>query len=229
MAEENTNNEGQQPFDSLGVPVGSPLTIETLSPHRRLTVKMIGYVSGRSILISPPMREGKEQLLEVGETVAVRLLIRKKICAFEARIKYRSLQPYTYYHIEYPSEMVSLQVRSSERVSVNIPVLIESDFDIGMGEWPKQAVITDLSKTGTALKCAESIGDKGHEVIVKLDVNVSGLSRSLSLNGVIRNKELQGPDSSFYTFGLEFTDVRDEDKLSLAGFIYEKEINPSGT
>lgn len=224
MVEGANSKEGQRPFEALGVSVGSSLTIETMSPHRRMTVKVMGYAVGKSLLITPPMKDGKEQLLEIGENVAVRMLIRKQICAFETRVKYRSLQPYSYYHLEYPKDLVSTQVRSSERVDVNLPVLINSDFDIGMGDWPKQALITNMSKTGAAITSSNSFGDMGHEVIVVLDIEVSGLKRSLSLNSIIRNKEQLSGDTDAYSFGVQFVDLKDEDTLSLTGFIYENDL-----
>jgi len=217
----NNNDDGQQPFESLNIPVGTPLTVETISPHRRLQAKLIGYVLGKSILISPPIKDGKEKLLELDESVTIRLLIRKKICAFESRVKYRSLQPFNYYHLQYPTELMSLQVRVSERVDVNLDVLIDSEFDIGVGEWPKKAVITNLSKSGASLLCSGSFGEKGHEIIVNLDIEVSGLQRSLAINGVIRNKEASDSDESMFNYGVEFVDLTDADVLSLTGFIYE--------
>ncbi|WP_250658020.1 flagellar brake protein [Alkalimarinus coralli] len=223
MADENNQNNSQQLFEKLGVSIGAPLTIETVSPSRRMNVKVIGYFVGKSLLVSPPVKDGKEQLLEIGDIVAVRMLIRKQICAFETRVKYRSLQPYSYYHLEYPTELVSLQVRSSERVDIHIPVQIDSDFDIGTDEWPKSATITNLSKTGAAISSAESFGEAGHEVIVVLDIEVSGLKRSLQLNAVIRNKESADDGSGNITFGVQFVDLKDEDTLSLTSFIYEND------
>ncbi|MFD2230486.1 flagellar brake protein [Alkalimarinus sediminis] len=224
MPEDLNSKDSQRRFEALGVSIGSSLTIETMSPNRRMTVKVMGYVVGKSVLVTPPMKDGKEQLLEIGESVAVRMLIRKQICAFETRVKYRSLQPYSYYHLEYPTELVSLQVRSSERVDVNLPVLINSDFDIGMGDWPKHGVITNMSKTGAAITSTSSFGEKGHEVIVVLDIEVSGLKRSLALNAVIRNKEIIDGGSDSFSFGVQFVDLKDEDTLSLTGFIYENEL-----
>jgi len=217
----NNNEDGQQPFESLNIPVGTQLTVETISPQRRLQAKLIGFVPGKSILISPPTKDNKEKLLELDESVTVRLLIRKRICAFESRVKYRSLQPFNYYHLQYPTELMSLQVRVSERVDVQLDVLIDSDFDIGVGEWPKQAVITNLSKSGSALFCSDSLGEKGHEIIVNLEIEVSGLQRKLAINGVIRNKEIMETDENVFNYGIEFVDLSDADILSLTGFIYE--------
>jgi len=217
----NENNDDQQPFESLNIPVGTQLTVETISPHRRLQAKLIGYVADKSILISPPIKDGKEKLLDLDESVTIRLLIRKKICAFESRVKYRSLQPFSYYHLQYPTELMSLQVRVSERVDVNLDALIDSEFDIGVGEWPKKAVITNLSKSGASLLCSDSFGEKGHEIIVNLDIEVSGLQRSLAINGVIRNKEASDSAESMFNYGVEFVDLTDADVLSLTGFIYE--------
>ncbi len=220
MKKTNTD-DGQQPFESLNIPVGAQLTIETISPQRRLQAKLMGYVPGKSILISPPVKDNKEKLLELDEAVTVRLLIRKSICAFETRVIYRSLQPFNYYHLQYPAELMSHQVRVSERVDVHLDVLIGSEFDIGVGEWPKKAVITNLSKSGSALLCSDSLGEKGHEIIVNLDIEVSGLHRTLVINGIIRNKEAMEVGEDMFNYGIEFVDLSDADILSLTGFIYE--------
>jgi len=90
-----------------------------------------------------------------------------------------------------------------------------------VGEWPKKAVITNLSKSGASLLCSDSFGEKGHEIIVNLDIEVSGLQRSLAINGVIRNKEASDSAESMFNYGVEFVDLTDADVLSLTGFIYE--------
>jgi c-di-GMP-binding flagellar brake protein YcgR len=225
---ENNMNQGagetEETFASLGLAVGSAITIETVSPVRKYQVQLLGYCEGRSVMISSPTRDGKEVLLDKGSSVAVRLLKGMTVCAFETRISYRSIQPYTYYHLVYPEDVKILQVRNSERVDTLITAEIDSDFDV-VGEWPKPAYINNLSKTGARMTSPQSLGEKGHEVLVSFLISVSGMNKQVCLPGIIRNIELSNEvevgDEGRYTVGVEFFDLSDEQRLTLSSYIYE--------
>jgi c-di-GMP-binding flagellar brake protein YcgR len=131
-------------FSDLSLTIGASLTVETISPVRKYSVHLLGYAENRSLFISTPLRDGKEVLIDKGCVVAVRLLVGKNVCAFESKVLYRSLQPYTYYHLAYPQEITVLQVRNSERVAILIETDVDSDFDI-VGDWPRTATINNFS------------------------------------------------------------------------------------
>lgn len=210
----------------LGLTIGSLLTIETVSPVRKYQVHLLGYTEHRSILISTPLREGKEVLLDKDGTLAVRLLIGTSVCAFSSKVIYRSIQPYTYYHLAYPEAIEVLQVRNSERVDTLISADIDSDFDI-VGEWPKPATINNLSKTGARMTSPFSLGEKGHELLVVFELSVSGMEKQLVLPGLIRNIELNSEQKvgseGRYIVGLEFIRLNDEQRLTLSSYIYEND------
>lgn len=216
---------GQEAFSSLGLKIGTVVTIEIVSTLRKYSVQLLGYSENKSILISSPLRDGKEVLLERDSIIAVRLLVGKKVCAFEARILYRSIQPYSYYHLSYPETVEALQVRNSERVNTIIETEVDSDFDI-VGEWPKTAYINNMSKTGARLNSAHSLGVSGHELILNFEVQVSGLNLQLKLPSIIRNVEhsggLEESDVNRYVYGVEFINLGDEQHLSLSSYIYEQ-------
>ena len=213
-------------FANLGLSIGAAVTLETISPARKYQVNLIGFVENRSILISSPLREGKEVLLDKDSTVAVRLLVGKQVCAFETHVAYRSIQPYSYYHLVYPEEITALQIRNSERVTTNIEAEIDSDFDI-FGEWPKPAYIDNLSKTGARMSSPQSLGEKGHELLVSFELSASGVTKRICLPSIIRNIELNTDEEvgeeGRYIVGIQFVNLTDEYVLTLSSYIYENE------
>jgi len=209
---------------SLGIAIGTTFTIETVSPVRKYPVHLLGYSENRSLFISTPLREGKEVLLDKDCVLTVRLLVGKSVCAFQTKVLYRSIQPYTYYHLAYPDEIEALQVRNSERVDTKISADIDSDFDI-VGEWPKPALINNLSKTGAKMTSPFSLGDKGHELLVAFQLFVSGMDKRVCLPSLIRNIEvnadIEAGHDGRYIVGVEFVNLTDEQRLTLSTYIYE--------
>jgi len=218
------NVSGSTTFAGLHLAIGTSLVLETHSPVRKLGVRLLGFLEGRSLLVTAPLREGKEVYLEKGTSVVVRLLEGKQVCAFESHVLYRSIQPYSYYHLAYPDEIEVQQVRSSERVNTLINANIDSDFDI-IDDWPKRARINNLSRTGARLIANESLGQFGHELLISFDIDVSGMHKTVSLAGIVRNidRERDEQDNIHYVVGVQFLEMTDEARLSLANYIYEQD------
>jgi c-di-GMP-binding flagellar brake protein YcgR len=210
-------------FSDLSLTIGASLTVETISPVRKYSVHLLGYAENRSLFISTPLRDGKEVLIDKGCVVAVRLLVGKNVCAFESKVLYRSLQPYTYYHLAYPQEITVLQVRNSERVAILIETDVDSDFDI-VGDWPRTATINNLSKTGARLISATLLGEKGQEILLQFGVIVSGINKRVCLPSIIRNVENnESGEGQTYAVGVQFLELTDEEMLTLSTYIYENE------
>tara|TARA_R110001592_G_scaffold49482_3_gene154273 strand:+ start:1580 stop:2275 length:696 start_codon:yes stop_codon:yes gene_type:complete len=225
-SEQNTAPGTKESFADLGLSIGCHLTIETVGSARKYQVQLIGFWDKKSIVISPPLRDGREVLLDKDAVLAIRLLEGKKVCGFETKIIYRSSHPYTHYHLQFPVSVNTQQIRNSERVDIEIDVSVDSDFDI-LSDWPKQALITNLSKTGARMLSQHSFGEKSHELILMFQLFVGGMDRQLRIPCLIRNIQLnsinQNVDQGSYVLGLEFTDMNDEHRLSLSSYIYEQE------
>jgi c-di-GMP-binding flagellar brake protein YcgR len=148
------------------------------------------------------------------------------VVAFETKVAYRSIQPYSYYHLVYPDNITALQIRNSERVTTHIAAQVDSDFDI-VGEWPKPAYIDNLSKTGARMSSPQSLGEKGHELLVSFEVSASGVTKEICLPSIIRNIELNTDEKvgeeGRYIVGIQFVNLTDEQILTLSSYIYENE------
>jgi len=215
--------ERTESFSDLSLTIGASLTIETISPVRKYPVHLLGYAENRSLFISSPLRDGNEVLLDKDCVVAVRLLVGKNVCAFETKVLYRSIQPYTYYHLAYPEEITVLQVRNSERVETLIETDVDSDFDI-IGNWPRAAKINNLSKTGARMISSTDLGENGQEILLQFEVTVSGINKRVCLPSIIRNVENnESGDDEKFTVGVQFLELTDEEMLTLSTYIYEHE------
>ena len=214
--------ETTESFSDLSLTIGASLTIETISPVRKYPVQLLGYAENRSLFISSPLRDGKEVLLDKDCVVAVRLLVGKNVCAFETKVLYRSIQPYTYYHLAYPEDITVLQVRNSERVDTLIETDVDSDFDI-VGNWPRAAKINNLSKTGARMISSTDLGENGQEILLQFEVTVSGINKRVCLPSIIRNVENNELEDEKFTVGVQFLELTDEETLTLSTYIYENE------
>ena len=211
-------------FADLGLTIGCHFMIETIGSARKYQVQLIGFLDKRSILITPPLSDGREVLLEKNTGLAIRLLEGKNVCAFETKISYRSSHPYTYYHLQFPESVNTRQIRNSERIDTILDVTVDSDFDI-LGDWPKSATVTNLSKSGARMTSPHSLGEKGHELVLMFEIDVSGIHKKLQIPCIIRNVEfstsMQKEYKGHYIFGLQFIDMTDEMRLGLSNYIYE--------
>ncbi len=223
---ENGKSEVSQIVLKLGLQIGTPMTIETVSPPRKCQVKLIGFVEGRSVLISSPLREGKEVLLEKDNPMVVRLLEGKQICAFETKVIYRSVHPYVYYHLAWPEQIAARQIRDAERIDTEFAVLIDNEFDV-VGQWPRKALLNNLSKSGARILATSALGSVGHEIVIQCVLMVSEIKKKLSLSAVIRNigelvrNDAAGKPVKYHAYGVQFVNVEGDTRLALANYIYE--------
>ena len=207
---------------NLNVPIGHALVLESLAPSRKWPVHLLGLLDNKTVMVSAPLRDGKEVYLEKGSAVIVRYMDGERACAFESHVVYRAVQPFSYYHLAFPYEIETTRIRNAERVATQLDAWVDSDF-IVLEDWPKPASITDISRSGARIESDELLGQTGHELIMDFRLQVSGLNRHVKVAGVIRN--IASPNyrlpSQRFAMGLEFCELSDDARLSLANYIHE--------
>lgn len=213
------------PFDRLGLQVGDPLYLESVDQSGRFSVRLIGFLPGQSILVTAPVVDGRQVLLKKGRPFTVRSAVKNKVFAFNSQVRHVALQPMAYVHLEYPREMLALEVRNAERVKVDIPAEVHSDFDVGLGDWPRPVLVTDISRTGAGLVSEQSIGREGDQVRLKCVLTVADITKSFSLQSVIRNRSvLDAAQAPYrYGYGVQFQNLSEAATIVLSGFVYEQQ------
>lgn len=213
----------QRDLASVDLEIGAQWVLETRTIRRKAQVQLLGYRARHSLMISAPMRNGSELLLERDEPLALRFMSGKTVCAFESRVIFHSYQPYSFYHIAYPEQVETLDVRNSVRVKADIFAEVDSEFVL-VGDWPKTVKLVNLSESGLCFVYADFLGLLGHELIFTIALPVQGATSTLFLKGVIRNIEHRyaGLRKQDYLVGVEFIELDAHSRLVLSNYVLAK-------
>jgi c-di-GMP-binding flagellar brake protein YcgR len=200
---------------------GDTLQLTLYGDETRHFVKVIGYLTGQSLLISTPRIKGQAMLLREGQLVTVRLLSGGTVYAFETQILRASLTPYPYLHLVYPKEFESTVVRKAQRASAHVIASVENTHAEQTS--PQPAMIADMSTAGAMLESKRPLGKAGDDVVINVKLMVGNIERYVSVGALIRNvREKTGDEHSVFQHGVEFQLLSTEEQLILHGFVYEQ-------
>jgi len=195
----------------------------------RYKVTVIGYVEGRSLLITAPMMKGRVMLLREGQRFVVRLLSGKQIIGFDSEVTKVYNNPFPYIHLKPPSEIQQQVVRNAYRVSLNLIATVyavERDEESGELNKPSftfAAKLSNMSTTGCQFQVLKQLPEKSKEVIISTKVTLVEQSRMLHLNAVIcSHRSVEIKNKKWHVYGVKFIEVNDDKRLLLNFFVYEK-------
>lgn len=218
---------GSDNQDNIQFNVGDivQITFAADDSQRKHPTRVIGYVPGKSLLVTTPRIDGKVMLVREGQPVVARMLSRNSVYAFSTQILATSLKPYAYLHLTYPQEIETAIVRKALRVATDL----ESNISCVSADDPKGNVqtkgrIRDLSTAGASVMVDRSVGAPGDILTLTLRIPVAGVQKYLKISGVIRSCRELPPDEggAQWQHGVEFQLLEEMDNILLHGFVYEQ-------
>lgn len=202
-------------FEALKLHPGAILQIQSLAGETNHSVKFIGIIAGKSILVTLPIVNGKGVWVPVGQVYIVRGFTGKHAFAFEAPAIMARTHPFPYIHFSYPRSINSRAIRKSLRVKVNLTATITPRS----GGTPVPATMLDLSTTGSMVDSLSPIGEKGEVVKLAFSLAIENTEASLNVSAIIRS--IQKPDATGnLRIGLEFESIAHNDNLVLSCFVH---------
>ncbi|GGX70013.1 flagellar brake protein [Saccharospirillum salsuginis] len=207
-------------FSKLRLPVGFNLKLEVEGDEgKRYNSHLLGYIPGRSVMVTTPMlSENRPLLIRKEQALVVRFFSNKSACAFRSQVTHLCTYPIHYLHLQWPGRVEAGEVRNAERVLANLQVSIvnQSDSDIERGF----GAIVDLSTTGARLETLQPMGQPGDVLLLNGKVTVGHVTRVISIEAQIRAEldrfEL---NNSIAAYGIEFKFVSDIDFLALQAYV----------
>lgn len=204
-------------LDSVRWHVGEAFYLQVHdNPAIRYTVKLIGFVKNKSILVSAPLIDGKVALIRDGQTFIVRAFPGKKAYAFSSSALKSVFSPHPYLHLSYPKLVRCTTIRKNSRATVKIIASVT----IGEPGETAAATLTDLSMGGTSGIIKKPLGKKNDTGVIKFKVNVIGSDEFLALNVVLRSIT-PTENSNEFRHGFEFIDVPTQSNLILSAFVHQ--------
>lgn len=231
----------QVSLDELEISLGANLQLEFVPSAARYTVKIIGYIPRRSLIVSCPMVNGKNILVRDNQLVMARLMLDTAVCAFSAKIAKSYLEPVPHLHLSYPEFVETSVVRQSVRVETRLISAVEPVNDPESIGFIDSGFLVDLSLGGCKLISKNDFGHEGNVLNLALNLNVAGFNQVLKIKCEIRTQEVQMreqvessmQDNAFiskmgadflYVYGFKFVDLNKEKKILLTAFILERRL-----
>jgi c-di-GMP-binding flagellar brake protein YcgR len=185
----------------------------------RYATKLIGLMSGQSLIITAPRKQGKTIMVREGQAFTVRMLQGSNIFGFVARVLKVSAKPFPYLHLAYPNDVETAVVRNAPRVSTEIHATTSKPLE---GDTTEQAVIiADISTTGARVMHSQQLGEVGTVIQVTHPIPVCGGEDILKVMGMIRNvrEVTQEKGRPVFMHGIEFRGLTRFQELLLCAYV----------
>ena len=218
--------------DKLNLTIGATVQLQLEAPgeQRRHMVRLIGYVTGGSLIVATPTVEGKVQFVREGQLFSVRVLRGESVMGFMARVSASYMKPYPHIHLAYPEEIEEIVVRNSARVATRIPARVRNTKQPDEPEYYRDVDIIDLSETGARLASPEPLGQVQEMLQVDFRIRVTGDLEALSLLGDLKSMservELhEDGERLVYLSGLQFKALNRLQQLFLHAWLMSHVAN----
>jgi c-di-GMP-binding flagellar brake protein YcgR len=213
-------------FEELKLAYGYPLQLQTTSlggQPERFSCRLIGCLPGRSILLSVPKQAGKLVKFRPGQKIVVRLMVDNGIGIFAGIVEVQTNEPYPLLHMSYPESVTFKGIRNATRVAVREKIKVTNKSS----EIKPTAIgfISDISISGARIELADDIGDIGHELELKAQVDIRGIEQELVLCGIIRSRVDPTDnldDGVLVSYGLEFIKQSDAQHLVIYAYVFNQ-------
>lgn len=191
----------------------------------RYVGKLIGLMPGRSVLVSTPiLGDHRPLLIRKDQAVICRFFSHKVACAFRSHVSQVCTIPFNYLHVAWPESVAVGTVRNSERVIANLDVQVTNPTNKAFSE--ASGAMVDISASGARLETTVPLGVKGDQLLIKGDVTVGHVTRSVSIEAIIRVElERFEMSSSTAAYGIEFKYVSDIDFLAIQAYVNRQLVN----
>jgi c-di-GMP-binding flagellar brake protein YcgR len=214
----------------LKIQPGDLVQVQLFNEEARHFVKVIGYLSGQSLLVSTPTVRGAPMLLRDGQRATVRMLAANTVLGFETQIIKACLTPFPYLHLAYPKEIASTVLRKAQRAVANLIVSVENASHADGASQAQAALLVDVSTSGALLQAKLRLGRTGETLVIKAKLTVAGIEKYISVAAIIRNvREKPGEAQPAFLHGMEFQLLDADQQLVLHGFVYEQIAKLSGS
>jgi c-di-GMP-binding flagellar brake protein YcgR len=207
-------------LDDIKLSIGDPFQIQTQAEQaeNRYYVKLIGYLKGKSVLVTAPQQDGNLCYVKEGQAFVIRFFSGKNAYAFAASVTRASNVPYPHLHLSYPSQVRGLVVRSGDRVNARIICTVSAPEDTKTVAVP--GLITNISVGGALLSAKRKLGEKNDLLAVKFRIFIRDIEFYMTLDATICS--VAKDESAEFLHGLRFAGLPNDMAIALTAFVYQK-------
>lgn len=184
-----------------------------------------GICPNQSIMVSAPQLELSNQLLNT--PVKARLFIEQldSACAFRTTVSTLCATPSIYVHLSMPDNMVTGEVRRTDRVAIHLPCelrytkAVEANCDQTnqvLETRVSNAEIHDASVQGCRIQTDASDLRAGDCIKILCDITIFDVDQTLELDAMIMSRKGIGGG---YSLGAQFLELKDCNRITLSSYL----------
>lgn len=202
-------------LSDTGVRPGDGVLLDRGLDGSRLTARLIGYLKGKSIIITIPADEQGSIFLKEGESVVAKVFSGKHVLAFPCAVLAIASKPFPHIHLNYPAEVTGIVVRRSERAGVRLIAAVDTGREQAAG------IITDLSTGGLSFASRSRNIGVGAEILINFKLQLADSTYVMKLRGMVRAIRANQSDAldGAVAYGIQFRGMSAEDGLILSLFV----------
>ncbi len=214
------------PQDNVRFQVGSTLQLQPLTGDGalRFAVRVVGCLTGASLIVTAPLVNGKVALVRDNARFTVRQLRGHRVEGFVATVLHYAAKPFPHLHLSYPKEIESVVVRNAQRASCQLPTIVHNATRVEGDSEPTDAMMVDLSVSGARIASHVAVGDVGDMLRLSFPLRVAGVEETLALVADIRNHiERHGAEAEVgrHLYGVQFRSTNRYQLVLMHAFVLE--------
>lgn len=213
------SREVRMVLDETRIQPGDRIQLQISGDTARFQVRLIGYLRGKSIIVTDPTDEGKPVFLKDGQNLVARVFSGTFVLAFPCTILASPAKPYFHTHLSYPNDILGVAVRKAQRVRVRAITAVESaDGERGAG------IITDMSSGGIFLVSRSTDFKIGSSLMLRFKLIIGAMEYLMQLDGIVKATRASDSDAmeGGMGYGIQLKDISAEDNLVLTSFVAQQ-------
>lgn len=209
-------------LDAIKLMPGDALQLQSMldGQQERMTVRVIGVMKPKSVLVTAPVIDGKLIFVREAQPFLVRAFSGLNVCAFKSKVLKAHHAPFPYLHLAYPETIQVMRIRKAVRAPVQ---LITAVYDKEGGRQIGAARIVDLSVGGARLYSPQPLEKTGATIFLSFKVKLDEIEEYIQASATIRavGKEDDEEGKPVTVTGLQFGELQQSHKLIVMNLVYQ--------
>lgn len=214
--------ETSEAQDALKLMPGDVLHLQSMVEGQsdRYTVRVIGLMRGKSVLVSAPALEGKLIFVREAQPFLIRAFSGQSVYAFKARVLKVHHTPFSYLHLSYPDSVQVMRIRKAMRAPAQLIAAIsdrEGGRSLGAGR------IVDISVGGARLHAGRELAIPAGELHVSFKILLDEHEEYVSTPATVRSISEEEDDrgTRVRAVGLQFESLLPQQRLAIMNLVYQ--------
>lgn len=220
--------ETSESLDALKLMPGDTLQLQPMidGQTERYSVRVIGLMKGKSVLVTAPLIEGKLIFIREAQPFLVRAFSGQNVYAFKARVLKAQHAPFPYLHLSYPDSVQVMRIRKAMRAPAQIIVALsdkEGGRNLGAGR------IVDISVGGARMHLGRDVHVGAESVSVAFKVILDDHEEYINTRAMVRSVSEEDDEQGkpVRVVGVQFDALLPQQRLAIMNLVYQHLLKES--